>query len=1067
MNTYRLTAHLLLGCVFLSFLELRAQAPYVNMVSKNSAAAQESITIQGINFGTSPSTTKVVFGSVAATPDIISDQLIEVKVPYGTAYDNLSVVNTSTGMTGFFKDPFFLNHGGSSAFESSQLASEVAFNSESGLYDLTIADFDGDTKLDVATANDNSTNISVFLNTGTPGNVNFTKSVLAVGTKTLHVSSGDLNGDAKPEILVSEVNGSRIFIYKNNSTPGSLSFSQQNVVLTGAKVSQIRIIDLDLNGKPELIVTDQSTSRVFVVPNQSTTTNIQFSTPKGIALTAGTTSVDGIAVGDLDGDNLPEVVISEFLSPVGKMYILKNAASPGTLEFAPTKEIQASTAISNLRIGDLDGDGKPEIAATGLLASSVLIFANQSTSSALQFAAAKLFEVSAKPWGIDFGDLDGDGKTDLAVSSITEKSVTVLTNQSTVGNFAFTKQSKTTNFINRHIRIGDMDNDGRPDVSFTSIDDNSLGIPSSKVSIFLNKNCILPKLSPNTPTTICSGTTYKLNATSNPGGNYEWFKDGASMGAPSTDPFLNVSATGAYSVSLVNGSCSKKSTEVTVTVITAAPLGTATATPVSPVCLGGTLNLSVNDVGADSYEWTGPGAFSAQGLSVSRSNFVADQAGKYTVSVKVGSCIAQQASVTVDVLSIPGAEVLFSGSDIICEGSTKVFSFFPAVTGYTYQWAEKTSGDIAGATSASFTASSTGEYFLKLTSTTNTTCPPLSTEAKRVRVAKLPVVEFDAPAKACVNLGANFKDQSTLDSDPNDPVVNYLWDFGDGGSSTSANVEHIFTKVQNFNVKLSVSYRDGSCPASKTKSITVQSAPTVAIINPKNLFSFCPKDSVMLQVSSVFDSYLWSTGETTPSIYAKVDNTFSVEVVSGACKATATKAVTQYPETTVTVSAEPASFTSGNSTQLAASGLDSYLWRPNKDVLVDSLNANPVAVPEVTTLFTVTGKDSNGCLGEGSIEVIVIPDAAINILHPSKFFSPNGDGINDQWEVENAPGQSQCEITIYDENGIRVYEAKPYLNDWDGLSSKGKQLPAGVYYYVIRCDDTPKRNLAGSINIVR
>jgi hypothetical protein len=170
----------------------------------------------------------------------------------------------------------------------------------------------------------------------------------------------------------------------------------------------------------------------------------------GVALT-GTAAVDGISVGDLDGDGLPDIAVCEFLGP--NIFILKNQSLPGTISVVNALKLSNATAISNLRIGDLDGDSKPELSATALLASSVLVFGNQSTSSAIQFATPAIISANQKPWGIDFGDMDGDGKTDIAVASITDKSVTVLSNQSTAGNFVFQTLTIPTTFINRHIRI--------------------------------------------------------------------------------------------------------------------------------------------------------------------------------------------------------------------------------------------------------------------------------------------------------------------------------------------------------------------------------------------------------------------------------------------------------------------------------------------------------------------------------------------------------------------------------------------------------------------------------------
>ncbi len=70
--------------LFLDHLPLLAQVPFIKSVSKTSARVQETLTIKGINFGTNAANIKVVFGGVSAVPQTISDQLIEVNVPFGT-----------------------------------------------------------------------------------------------------------------------------------------------------------------------------------------------------------------------------------------------------------------------------------------------------------------------------------------------------------------------------------------------------------------------------------------------------------------------------------------------------------------------------------------------------------------------------------------------------------------------------------------------------------------------------------------------------------------------------------------------------------------------------------------------------------------------------------------------------------------------------------------------------------------------------------------------------------------------------------------------------------------------
>ena len=80
------------------------------------------------------------------------------------------------------------------------------------------------------------------------------------------------------------------------------------------------------------------------------------------------------------------------------------------------------------------------------------------------------------------------------------------------------------------------------------------------------------------------------------------------------------------------------------------------------------------------------------------------------------------------------------------------------------------------------------------------------------------------------------------------------------------------------------------------------------------------------------------------------------------------------------------------------------------------------------------------------------------------MFSPNNDGINDFWEIDNVQSFSTCEFMIFSRNGTIVHQGLPYNNDWNGLKD-GTELPEGAYYFTMSCPDGRKES--GSISIIR
>lgn len=1065
-------------CVFtfliINFSNSVAQKPEIKSIDKTQGHMDERVTIKGSFFGTDATKIAVTFGASRAEIISITDQILEVKVPFGTTYNDVSVTNLTTGLSGYTSRQFLLNFNGSPGFELSNLQGQFNFPAgapvNEGLYDLCMCDFDGDKKVDVATANDNFKFINIYPNSSSVGAISFpSKTAVNIASLSLHIRCGDLNGDGKPDLVATESGVTdKVFILKNSSTGiGNFSFSPPvPVTLAGKRPKRIEIADVNLDGKPDVILTAQGSNTVTVLINQSTLAAITFSPAPPIdILIPGAVSTEGLAVQDLNGDGRPEIVTSQFQTN-SNLYVIENSSSPGAFIAGDIKTLTVGTPIKNIRIGDLDGDGKPDIAFTQLISSSVGIFLNQSTTS-LAFASLKTFETDLTPWGIDFGDVDGDGKIDIVTASLTRKLLTVLNNKSTSGNLSFDKFSQPTTYINRHITVCDVDTDGKPDIVFTSIDDNNLSVPASKVSVFRNKACMIPVVTPAGPLNICSSFPVELVATKGGGVTYEWTDTSTGTTTVGTEKFTPT-VSGEYVVRAISESntCSEVSNAVKVTI---SPGTAADPLPVSngPICLGQTLNLSIsNDLGAGfTYEWSGPENYTGSGLTPAPlTNFRLANAGRYYVDVKAASgCVARRESVLVEAIDIPDFKVGFTGSNVICSGDLKQLNIVPNAPAFTYQWYETTTGLIAGAVNPTHTIGASGEYYFTATSSTPT-CPATTSAKSKIVVVTLPTPAFTMPATACKGQEITFTDQSTYDAQAS---PTYLWEFGDGGVSSEKNPRHTYTTIGSKSVKLTISYNGNSCPVTITKSgLTITDAPAAVIGTDLNKFEICPNEKLVLLVSGTFSSYQWSNGATTPTIEIDEAGDYSVTVTaSNGCELKATQSITALPAPEVAITATPEIIDEGQSTQLEATGLANYSWTPT-ETLSDASLSNPVGIPLTSITYTVTGKDINNCMGTASIDIKVRGEAIVKKLKPGNFFSPNGDAVSPYWLVEKIDEYPQCAVTIYDDKGVKVFDAKPYMNDWDG-SFNGKRLPDGVYYYIIRCEGEESVPRSGSITLLR
>lgn len=154
----------------------------------------------------------------------------------------------------------------------------------------------------------------------------------------------------------------------------------------------------------------------------------------------------------------------------------------------------------------------------------------------------------------------------------------------------------------------------------------------------------------------------------------------------------------------------------------------------------------------------------------------------------------------------------------------------------------------------------------------------------------------------------------------------------------------------------------------------------------------------------------------------------------------------------------------GESIQLFAEGASYYKWSPANSVNAPA-SANPFVTPPNTTLYIVTGYAPGGCAVRDSVRVSVNLHEKVWI--PSAF-SPNGDGNNDVFRIENLKFQKVSAFSIYDRWGNEVYSAPLNQNGWDG-NYKGGQALLGTYFYYIQLyfPDGKMETYRGDVTLVR
>jgi len=178
-------------------------------------------------------------------------------------------------------------------------------------------------------------------------------------------------------------------------------------------------------------------------------------------------------------------------------------------------------------------------------------------------------------------------------------------------------------------------------------------------------------------------------------------------------------------------------------------------------------------------------------------------------------------------------------------------------------------------------------------------------------------------------------------------------------------------------------------------------------------------------------------------------NTYILTVTNNGCTDTDTVLVTSLPQPFVDAGPDQ-SILAGTSTTIGGSPAGgpgvTYAWGPSTG-LGDPTTGNPVAGPAGSTTYTLIVTDSLGCTASDTMVLDVLP----SIWFPDGF-TPNGDGINDTWVIDNIFLFPNCMVEVYDRWGILLFHSDGYNTPWDGLY-KGKDLPVGTYYYIIDLND--------------
>jgi gliding motility-associated-like protein len=558
--------------------------------------------------------------------------------------------------------------------------------------------------------------------------------------------------------------------------------------------------------------------------------------------------------------------------------------------------------------------------------------------------------------------------------------------------------------------------------------------------------------------------------------SYNWFFDDGGASSNLINPTYSYTAERIYNVKLTvntNQGCIKDTTiAVTVGIKPALVFGV-----LQPVCESAA-PLSVAQASVTNGV-NGTGIYKGPGTNAA-GNFNPALAGGgvhiiWYVFTTTGGCVdSVSRSITVQ----PKPTASFTVTPDICLNQQATFTSTSTISvGAIQSWnwnfgdgntAQNNNGNPFTRSYAAF-----GPYTVKLVAISSAGCIS-DTATRTVSVHAMPVASFRLPPSVCMPNGvSNFTNQS---STPDNASMTYVWTFGDASSPVNTtNASHVYAAIGSYNVRL-VATTSFGC---SDDTVQVMSA---FFDKPVALFTVSPdtlcqgSDNVFTDQSTApnstiqgwrwnFDDGSTSTQRNPVKRYNNPDiYTISLLVTNavGCVSDTFKRDVVVYLQPVVDAG-QSFVVPQGTTLQFNATANNpaalTFSWSPSTG-LNNATLLKPTLVANSDQTYTITARGQGNCTASDFLTVKILRKVKV-----PNAFSPNGDGINDTWVLENLVDYPGATVEIFNRYGQRVFRSNGYSRPWDGRYN-GQPLPVATYYYVIKLN-SGFEPLTGSVTIVQ
>ena len=348
---------------------------------------------------------------------------------------------------------------------------------------LAAGDFNHDGNIDLAVINSPDNTLTVLLGSAT-GAFTVQGTTPAVGTTPAAIEVTDVNNDGNPDVIVfdaatasSTAYGALAILLGNGD--GTFQTAQSET-LSDIPGTTAAIGDFNRDGKPDLAMVGETNGNIELLLNNTLPTPEpgarSFAAP-AVATGGNGNMADGVVVGDFNRDGLADIAVSYLENNVVRV-MLNNGNG--------TFSAGALYAVGNqpywIASADLNGDGYADLVTSNTTDGTVSVLLNNG-GGAGTFAVAQTYKVGRLPYQVAIGDLNGDGIPDLAVANYGANTVSILYGQK---GGAFTTGPVLSTATNPYgVAIADFAHDGHPSVAVTCYHTGQLYVfPNSGTGTF-------------------------------------------------------------------------------------------------------------------------------------------------------------------------------------------------------------------------------------------------------------------------------------------------------------------------------------------------------------------------------------------------------------------------------------------------------------------------------------------------------------------------------------------------------------------------------------------------------